>query len=61
MYSVSATSMHTQSQTVTPLVSRSVDHVLFKIETSLHQVFSQVVDIMNFCFINALLYNTPNK
>ena len=23
--------------------------------------FSQVVDVMNFCFVKALLHNTPNK
>ena len=44
----------------------SVDHaiindVLVKVKTSLHQAFSQVVDVMNFCFIHALLCNTPDK
>ena len=34
----------------------SIDDVLVKVETSLHQVFSQVVDVVNLC-----LYNTPNK
>jgi len=32
-----------------------------KVETSLHQVFSQVVDVMNLCFMHVLQYNTPNK
>ena len=28
---------------------------------SLHQAFLKVVDVMNLCFIHALLYNTPDK
>jgi len=39
----------------------SIDDVPVKVKTSLHQAFSQVVDVMNLCFIHALLYNTPNK
>jgi len=40
----------------------SIDDVLVKVKTSLHhQTFSQVVDVMNLCFIHALLYNTPYK
>ena len=39
----------------------SIDDVLVKVKTSLHQVFSQVVDVMNLCFIHALLHNTPLK
>ena len=38
-----------------------MDGVPLKVKTSLHQAFSQVVDVMNICFIHALLYNTPNK
>jgi len=43
---------------VTPLINRSIDDVLVKVKLSLHQVFSQVVDVMNLSFIHALLYNT---
>jgi len=39
----------------------SIDNVLVKVKTSLHQAFSQVVDVMNLCFIYALLCNTPYK
>jgi len=39
----------------------SIDDVLVKVKTSLHQAFLQVVDIMNLCFVYALLYNTPYK
>jgi len=38
----------------------SIDDIAVKVKTSLHQVFSQVVDVMNLCFIHALLY-IPNK
>jgi len=39
----------------------STDDVPVKVKTSLHQAFSQVIDVMNLCFTHALLYNTPNK
>jgi len=39
----------------------SIDDVPVKVKTSLHQAFSQVVDVMNLFFMHALLYNTPNK
>jgi len=39
----------------------SIDDVPVKVKTSLHQVFSQAVDVVNLCFIHALLYNTPSK
>jgi len=39
----------------------SMDDVLVKVKTSLHQAFSQVVDVMNLCFAHALLYDTANK
>ena len=39
----------------------STDDVLVKVKTSLRQAFLQVVDVMNLCFVQALLYNTPNK
>jgi len=37
----------------------SIDDVLVKVKTSLRQVFSQVVDVMNLCFMHDLLYHTP--
>jgi len=61
MFKVSTTSMHTWSQSVMPLVNRIIDDALVKVKPRLHQAFSQVVDVMNFCFIHAVLYNTPNK
>jgi len=39
----------------------NIDDVLVKVKTSLHQAFSQVVDVMSLCFIHTLLYNTPDK
>jgi len=36
-------------------------YVPVKVKTSLHQAFSQAVDVMNLCFTHTLLYNTPNK
>ena len=39
----------------------SIDDVLVKVKTSLHQAFSQVVNVMNLCLIHALLHNTPLK
>jgi len=44
---------------VTPLVNRSVDDVLVS-QTKFASSFLQVVDVMNLCFIHALLYKTPN-
>jgi len=38
-----------------------IDDDLVKVKTSLHQAFSQVVDVMNLCLIHALLYSTPYK
>jgi len=38
-----------------------IHDVLVKVKTSLRQAFLQVVDVMNLCFVQALLYNTPNK
>jgi len=61
VFKVSTTSTHTWSQMVTPLVNRSVSDVLVKVKPRLHQAFSKVVDVANLCFIQALLYNTPNK
>jgi len=49
---------HTQSQMVKPLVNRSVSDVMVRVKPSLHQAFLQVVYVMNFPFIHALLYNT---
>jgi len=39
----------------------SIDDVQVKVKTSLHQAFLQVINVINLCFIDALLYNTPNK
>ena len=39
----------------------SMDDLTVKVKTNSHEAFSQVVDVMNLCFIHALLYNTPNK
>ena len=61
MFKVSTTSMHTWSQSVMPLVNRIIDDALVKVKPRLHQAFSKVVDVANLCFIQALLYNTPNK
>jgi len=36
----------------------SIDDVLVKVETSLHQAFLQIVDVYNLCFMHTLLYNT---
>jgi len=36
----------------------SVDDVPVKVKTSSHQSFLQVVDVMNLCFMHAMLYNT---
>ena len=58
VFKVSTTSTNTRSQMEKPLVNRSVSDVLVKVKPSLHQAFSQVVDVMNLCFIHALLYNT---
>jgi len=38
-----------------------IDDDVVKVKTSLHQAFSQVVDVMNLSFVHALLYNTPYK
>ena len=35
----------------------SIDNALVKVKPSLHQAFSQVVDVINLCFMHALLYN----
>jgi len=53
-------STHTQSQSVTPLVNRSIDNVRGPVKSSLRQTFSQYVNVANL-FIHALLYSTPNK
>ena len=36
----------------------SIDDIPVKVWTSLYQAFLQVVDVMNLCFMHALLYNT---
>jgi len=60
VFKLSTTSAHTWSQTVMPLVSRNADNVLFISRPSLHRTCSQVIDVMDFCFMHALLH-TPNK
>jgi len=49
---------HTRFQMVTPLVNRCTDDVLIEVKPSLHQAFSQVDDVINLCFIHAMLYNS---
>jgi len=39
----------------------SINDVLVKVKTSLHQAFPQVIDGMNLCFIHALMDNSSNK
>ena len=36
----------------------SIDDVPVKVKTSFHQAFLQVVDVINLCFMYALLYNS---
>jgi len=36
----------------------SIDDVPIKVKTSLHEAFLHVIDVMNLCFMHALLYNT---
>jgi len=36
----------------------SIDDVPVKVKISLHQAYSEVVDVMNYGFMHALLYNT---
>jgi len=54
VFKMSTTSTHTRSYMV--LVIRSVDDDLIRVKPSLHKAFSQVFDVMNLCFIHALLY-----
>jgi len=55
VFKVSATSMHTWSFSDG---YASIDDVPVKVKPSLHQVLSQVVDVMNLYFMHDLLYNT---
>jgi len=50
---------HAHVTSVTTLVNHSVDNVLVKVKPSLNREFSHVVDIVNLCFIHALVYITP--
>jgi len=59
-FKVCTTSTRTWSQTVAPLVSRSIDNALVEVKPILHQASSQIVDALNH-FIHASLYNTTNK
>jgi len=45
----------------TLLVNRSVDDVLVKVRPSLHQAFSQVIDVMNLCFTHAIAVQHPES
>jgi len=54
-------SVHHQQTHIISDGHASIDDVPVKVKTSLHQAFSQVVNVMNLCFIHTLLYNTPNK
>jgi len=51
----------TCSETVASLVNHNIDNDLFTVKPSLYQSFSQVIDVMNLCFVHALLRNTANK
>jgi len=53
-----AQSVHHQHAHVISDGHASIDDVPVKVKTSLHQAFSRVIDVMNLCFIHALLYNT---
>ena len=52
VFKVSTTSTNTRSQMVKPLVNHSANDVLTKVKPSLHQVSSQVVDVMNLIFLS---------
>jgi len=51
-------SVHHQHAHVISGGHASIDDVPVKLKTSLHQAFLQVVDVVNLCFMYALLYNT---
>jgi len=51
-------SVHHQHAHVISDGHASINDVLVKVKTSLHQAFSQVIDVMNLCFMHALLYIT---
>jgi len=51
-------SVHRQRAHVISDADSSIDDVPVKVRTSLYQAFLQVVDVMNLCFMHALLYNT---
>jgi len=54
-------SVHHQHAHIISDSHTSIYDVPIKVKTSLHQAFLQVVDVINLCFMYALLYNTPNK
>jgi len=58
---VCVTSAHHQHAHMISDGHASIDDVQVKVKTSLHQAFLQVINVINLCFIDALLYNTPNK
>jgi len=51
-------SVHHQHAHMISAGHASIDDVPVKLKTSLHQAFLQVVDVINICFMYALLYNT---
>jgi len=54
-------SVHHQHEHMISHGHASISGVGAKVKISLHQAFLQVVDVMSYCFIHALLYNTINK
>jgi len=51
-------SVHHQHAHVISDGNASIDDVPVKVKMSLHQAYSEVVDVVNRCFMHALLYNT---
>jgi len=58
-YMISDCRAHGVRKKVAPLVNRSLDNVLFKVNPSLRQTFLQVIDVTNLCSVPALLCITP--
>ena len=51
-------SVHRQHAHMISDADGSIDDVPVKVKTSLHQAILQVFDVINLCFMHALLYNT---
>jgi len=60
MFKVSDTSTHTWSHTLAPLVNRSFNNILFRVNPSLRHALLLLIDVRNLCFVHALLHNTRN-